>query len=116
MLQLNKAIIRETIRLDWPSPFIIAKCIRCLTYPIRKATSGFKTAGKAINWFSIKSADSEAEEDQSELNSAEEWQGESNSEAKEALDEYQKMLENTFNNEEYISEIMDGVQEWADDL
>ena len=109
MLRLNRKNIyiygRDPAK-NWTSPFLVAKCIRCLTYPIRVAVLCFRgtvnASGRRVN--NHRARDERDGENGAERRSARE----------EALDEYRNVLENTFSDKEPIDDVMGCVNTWID--
>ena len=94
--------IRRNAGKIWPSPFMVAKCARYLTYPLRMTVSSFRDAAKAIGRCTGSQPRRDEEDGPSEPKSARD----------EALDGYRKLLEDTFNrsDEKYIDSVMFSVR------
>ena len=107
-LGFDTCVLRLNSNIDWvnaPPPFLIAKCIRHLTYPIRMAVKDCRTASKVFARCLDNCRNVDEEEDRGRLKDAE----------NEALREYQKTLANTFNDEDCIHFIMASVRFWTND-
>ena len=112
MLRLDRAlgfdtcVLRLNYNIDWenaPPPFLVAKCIRYLTYPIRMAVKGCRNASKVFARCLVNGRSAYKEGDRSQSKGAEE----------EALGKCQKTLENMFNDEKRIGSIMFDVRFWT---
>ena len=97
VLRVNSDIFKIDVRKDWPSPFMIAKCIRSLTYPIRIIVLALVTI------FERRRQDRAEDVRQSYGKNARD----------EALDEYRRLLEITFSDERPINYVMNFVRDWA---
>ena len=97
VLRVNRNMFVRGDEGNWLSPFIAARCIRMVV-------SGIKAVGKAIGRGTGGRPHRGEEDGASERKSA----------TDEALDEYRKTLENTFNDKQCIDEIMEYVREWTD--
>ena len=97
VLQLN-CDIRQII---WPSPFIVAKCIRYPTYPIRIIVQGCKAAMEVF----FRCFDSPRCVD-------EEGGKRASKSLDEALREYRKTLEKTFSEGRDVDKVIDNVVSW----
>ena len=96
VVKLSRDIYEDDIEKSWPSPFFIAKCIRCLN-PVRLVLLGLSGVGKAMGIRVHNRRDGEEER-----------------EPKDALEEYRKTLEEMFNDTRSIDHIMWYVRRWIE--
>ena len=104
VLRLNWDILRADDERSWPSPLSVAKCIRYLIYPIQMTVLGANTIISLLS----RRADS------CRNRSEEEGASETKSSRDDALNECQTALEYTFDDQERISLVMEGVEFWID--
>ena len=102
VLRLNWDIDWE---MNWTPPFYVAKGLRYFLHPVRVALSVFRGAVKTLA--QLLGSCGRGGEDRDQMD-------EPKSARDDALDEYRKILGETFSDKKHIKRVMKFVTEWTD--